>query len=519
MGKHISLLYSPEEYQEFVKNIPELMKEGEYRCTLTLLKKSKEPVLINLSLSLLRDNENVPAGIVGYLQDITERKKAEDALLAHQETLQYQAHYDALTGLPNRVLFTDRLEQSIQKAKRHNEGFALFFIDLDKFKHINDSLGHSVGDKVLKAVAKRLQNIIREEDTLTRLSGDEFTLIMEELARPEDAALLAEKILSILGTAIVIDEHIIYLTGSIGISLYPQDATEEESLLKYADTAMYKAKEEGRNTFQFYLPEMTEYALKRMEMKTHIRHAIEKKEFMVYYQPQIDASTNTLIGLEALARWQHPTMGLLPPDDFIPIAEEVGLIIELDQQIMQIAMKQMVQWYKKGLNPGILGLNISIQHMERDDFLQKIKDCLNRNDFRAQWLELEITEGQMLKKTEEVILKLTQINKLGIGISIDDFGTGYSSLSLLKRLPINRLKVDRSFIQDIPKDEDDMAIVKAIIVLAKSLNLELIAEGIETVEQRDFLMDSGCPYFQGHYYSPPLLAEEMEAILLRNKEE
>ena len=517
IGKHISLLFRPEAYQIFVKNIPELMKEGTYRCTLSLLKRSEEPVLIDLSLSLLRDHENVPTGIVGYLQDITERKKAEDALLAQQQILQHQAHYDALTGLPNRVLFADRLEQSIQKAKRHRGGFALFFIDLDKFKHINDSLGHGVGDRVLKTVAKRLQYIIREEDTLTRLSGDEFTLIMEDLSRPEDAALLAEKILAILGTAIVIDEHIIYLTGSIGISLYPQDATEEEFLLKYADTAMYKAKEEGRNTFQFYMPEMTEFALKRMEMKTHIRQAIENKEFLVYYQPQIDASTNTLIGLEALARWQHPTMGLLLPDEFIPIAEEAGLIIELDQQIMQTAMKQVRQWHKKGLNPGILGLNISMQHLEKGDFLQRIKDCLNRNDFKAKWLELEITEGQMLKKPEEVIMKLTRINALGIGISIDDFGTGYSSLSLLKRLPINRLKVDRSFIRDIPKDEEDMAIVKAIIVLAKSLNLELIAEGIEATEQRDFLMDNGCLYFQGHYYSPPILAEEMEAILLKGK--
>lgn len=518
IGKHVSLLFKPEEYELFVKHIPALMEEGEYRCTLTLMKRSKESVLTNLSLSLLRDNENVPTGIVAYLQDITERKKAEDALLAQKETLQYQAHYDTLTGLPNRVLFTDRLEQSIQKAKRQQEGFALFFIDLDKFKHINDSLGHGVGDKALKIVAKRLQSIIREEDTLARLSGDEFTLIMEELIRPEDASLLAEKILNILEKEIIIDAHVIYLSGSIGISLYPQDATEENALLKYADTAMYKAKEEGRNTFQFYLPEMTEYALKHMEMKTHLRQAIDNKEFVVYYQSQIDASTNTVIGVEALARWQHPAMGLLPPDDFIPIAEETGMIVELDQQIMQIAMKEVVQWQKEGLNPGRLGLNISIQHLEKGNFLQRIKDCLNRNDFKAEWLELEITEGQMLKKPEEVIQKLTQIHALGIGISIDDFGTGYSSLSLLKRLPINRLKIDRSFIQDIPEDEEDIAIVKAIIVLAKSLNLDLIAEGIETVEQRDFLMDNNCLFFQGHYYSPPILAEEMKALLLRNKE-
>ncbi|HEY9190092.1 MAG TPA: EAL domain-containing protein [Sulfurovum sp.] len=517
MGKPIAMLFEPEAYQAFVQHMPALMKEGEYRCTLTLFKKSKVPVLINLSLSLLRDNENVPTGIVGYLQDITEQKQAEDALLAQQETLQYQAHYDALTGLPNRVLFTDRLAQSIQRSKRHQEGFALFFIDLDNFKHINDSLGHDVGDEVLKVVAQRIHNVIREEDTLARLSGDEFTLIMEDLMHPENATVLAESILHALETVIVIDRHTIYLTGSIGIAVYPQDATDTAALLKYADTAMYKAKQEGRNTFQFYAPEMTDFALKRMEMKTHLRQAIENEEFVICYQSQVDASTNTLIGVEALIRWQHPTLGLLSPDAFIPLAEETGIIVEIDQLVMRTAMKQMAQWYKKGLNPGRLGLNISIQHLERGDFLQKIKDCLNRNDFRANWLELEITERQMLKKPEEVIKKLGQIQALGIGISIDDFGTGYSSLSLLKRLPINRLKIDRSFIQDIPQDDEDMAIVRTIIVLAKSLNLDLIAEGIETAAQRDFLIDNGCHYFQGHYYSRPILAEEMEAVLLQNR--
>ena len=514
MGKHISLLYPKDASETFTTHISTLLKNGEYRSTLYLMKKSSAQLLINLSLSLLRDNKGSPIGIVGYLQDVTERKKAEDALLAQKEILLYQAHHDALTGLPNRVLFSDRLAQGLEKGKRHKEGLALFFIDLDKFKHINDSLGHEVGDKVLKIVAKRLENIIREEDTLARLSGDEFTLIMEELKHPEDASLLAEKILHTLAEAIFIDEHILYVSGSIGISLYPQDTTDAQSLLKYADTAMYKAKEEGRNNYQFYSPAMTEFAMKRMLMQTSLRQAIDNGEFVIHYQSQINASTNALVGVEALVRWDHPTMGLLMPDEFIPLAEETGMIIELDQWVMSNAMKQISQWYKEGLNPGVLGLNVSVKQLDKTDFIPKIEACIKKNDFLSKWLELEITEGLMIKKSEEVITKLHQLNNLGIGISIDDFGTGYSSLSLLKRLPINRLKIDRSFVKDIPEDEEDVAIVKAIIALAGSLKLDLIAEGVETSAQKDFLIDHGCVNIQGHYFSHPVPKEEMHTMLL-----
>jgi diguanylate cyclase (GGDEF)-like protein/PAS domain S-box-containing protein len=511
IGKHISLLFPKETYEIFVKHMPELMKKEEYRTTLSLVKKSKDKVLIDISLSLLKDNSGSKMGIVGYLRDITERKKTEEAL-------QYQAHHDALTGLPNRVLFMDRLKQGIEKAKRHQEGVAVFFIDLDKFKHINDSLGHSVGDQVLKIIAKRLQDIIRKEDTLARLSGDEFTIIMEDLKHPEDASLLGKKILKTLCEAILMNDQRLYVSGSVGISFYPQDATDAQSLLKYADTAMYRAKEEGRNNYQFYAPEMTELALKRILMQNSLRQAIDNEEFMIYYQPQMNISTNSLIGVEVLIRWCHPTIGVLMPDEFIPLAEESGMIAEIDQWVMKTAMMQISQWYKEGLNPGVLGLNISISQLDKINFLQQIKESLLRNDFDPAWLELEITESQMIKKPEEAITKLHQINALGIGISIDDFGTGYSSLSLLKRLPINRLKIDRSFVRDITYDEEDAAIVKAIIALAKSLKLDLIAEGVETSEQRDFLIDHGCINIQGHYFSHPLPKEEMHKMLLHHKE-
>lgn len=517
IGKHISTLYLKEDYESLQKNIDKLMQKGEHKAEIRMVKKSKEVIFTQLSLSLLKDEKGKPIGIVGYAQDITERKNTEELLQKQKNILRHQAHHDALTGLPNRVLFTDRLEQGIKKAKRHKIGLALFFIDLDKFKHINDSLGHGVGDKVLKVVAKRLEGIIRKEDTLARLSGDEFTVIMEELTQPEEASLLAEKILKVLAEAMHIDGHMLYVSGSIGISLYPQDATDAQHLLKYADTAMYKAKEEGRNNLQFYSSEMTEFALERMVMKTSLRQAIDNQEFIIYYQPQINASTNTLVGLEALVRWQHPTKGLLSPKKFILLAEETGMIVEIDRWVMYTAMKEVSRWYKEGLTPGVLAVNLSIKQLEGDEFLQEVEDNIKAYGFKSEWLELEITEGQMIKKPEEAIVKLGQINDLGVGISIDDFGTGYSSLSLLKRLPINRLKIDRSFIKEVPEDEEDVAIVKAIIALAGSLKLDLIAEGVETLEQRDFLIDNGCINIQGHYYSHPMPAEEMKIMLLKNK--
>jgi len=518
IGKHISMLYRQEDIPGLKENIrASLLDTGVYNGDLIFVKKSKDTISIALSLSVLNDEQGNLIGMVGINKDNTQRKIAEDALLEQKDILRYQAHHDALTGLSNRVLFSDRLKQGIIKAKRHKTGLALFFIDLDKFKHINDSLGHAVGDRVLKLVSKRLEGIIRKEDTLARLSGDEFTVIMEELTQPEDASLLAEKILKVLAESMQIDDHILYVSGSIGISIYPQDTTDAQELLKYADTAMYKAKEEGRNTFQFYSSEMTEFALERMVMKTSLRQAIENEELIIHYQPQINTSTNTLVGLEALVRWQHPTMGILSPDTFITLAEETGMIVEIDQWVMKTAMNQVSKWYGAGLKPGVLALNLSIKQLERVDFLQIVEACIKTHGFKPGWLELEITERQMLKKTEEAIEKLDQINDLCISISIDDFGTGYSSLALLKRLPIHRLKIDRSFIRDIPEDEEDVAIVKAIIALAGSLKLDLIAEGVETSEQRDFLIDNGCINIQGHYYSHPMPAEEMTEMLLKKR--
>ncbi|BAF72332.1 bifunctional diguanylate cyclase/phosphodiesterase [Sulfurovum sp. NBC37-1] len=516
IGKNFSILFSDNITSAYEKWISELKENGEYKGEMFLQKKSGEPLYAVFSFSLLKNQNGETTEVVSLIHDITEQKKAEAVLQEQKNILRYQAHHDALTRLPNRVLFFDRLEQSIRKTARSEKDFALFFIDLDKFKHINDSLGHSIGDRVLRVTAKRIKETIRQEDTLARLSGDEFTVIMEDLGHPEDASVLAEKILLVLQKPMYIDEYTLYISGSIGISLYPQDAMDTESLLKYADTAMYKAKENGRNTFEFYAPEMTEYALERIAMKTSLKEAIEKEELCVHYQPQIDARAECIIGVEALVRWQHPTRGLLHPEAFISLAEDTGLIVDIDKWVMRTAMKQVSTWHQEGLVSDVLALNISIKQLEGHNFMEEIAACLDDFDFKPKWLELEIPEGQVMKNHTETIERLKELSVMGIGISIDDFGTGYSSLSLLKRLPINRLKIDKSFIEFIP-NEEDVAIVKAIIALANSLKLDVIAEGVETDDQKDFLVENGCTKIQGYYYSRPIASEQMKHFLQKRQ--
>ncbi len=473
--------------------------------------------LITINEKLLKKTEELEITKDQLTQDINERIKAEYEVRKQKSILHYQAHHDALTGLPNRTLFSIRLKEGIQIAQQQQSQLALFFIDLDKFKEINDSLGHDVGDRVLKIVADILKHSIRREDTLARLAGDEFTIIMEHLKYPKDASKLGHDILNMFAEPIHVDGHTVYITCSIGISFFPQDADNEKDLLKYADTAMYIAKESGRNNFQFYRPEMTKLALEQIKMKTSLRQAIDNEEFLIHYQPQIDLTSNKLVGIEALVRWQHPEKGLLTPKRFISLAEETGMIVEIDQWVMHTTMKQVRKWYNEGLNPGILALNISMKQLESSNFINNIQKNMKTYGFKPEWLELEITEGHMMKNAMEIIDKLKQISNLGINIAIDDFGTGYSSLSLLKRLPINRLKIDKSFIEDIPEDEEDIAIINSIIALAKSLNLELIAEGIETLEQVNFLMSKNCMCIQGHYCFYPLSDEELHSILLKEK--
>jgi len=450
------------------------------------------------------------------VRDISEKKKAEKKLIEQKNILHYQAHHDDLTGLPNRTLFNDRLEHGIELCKRQNMMLALLFIDLDHFKQINDTLGHHVGDKVLKTVSERLKAQLRSEDTLARLGGDEFTVIIEDMTHIQDTQKLAEKIQKTMAEPIRVDGHLLYITCSIGISIFPQDDTSPDNLVKYADAAMYRAKEEGRNNYQFYSKEMTTLAFQRLTMESSLRQAIQNEEFRLFYQPQFNAETNELIGLEALIRWMHPQMGLVYPDKFISLAEESDLIIEIDRWVMRHAMTQFFRWYACGYNPGKLGLNLSMRQLSSSDFMHILQECLEKTDFKPEWLELEVTEGQVMKKPEESIEKLNAIHEMGISIAIDDFGTGYSSLAYLKRLPVTCLKIDQSFIRDIPANKEDVAIVKAIIALSKSLDIDIIAEGVEYEEQKLFLLSQKCINMQGYYYSKPVEADQIEERFLKS---
>ncbi|MEA1983792.1 MAG: EAL domain-containing protein [Campylobacterota bacterium] len=444
--------------------------------------------------------------VLWTMVDISQRVQVE-------EELNHQASHDALTGLPNRILFNDRLAQAIEKAKRHTSSVALLFIDLDHFKEINDSLGHEAGDEVLKVVTQRLKSIVRDEDTIARLGGDEFTIILENLLESQDSSLLARKIIQTLSTPILIEDHTLYVSSSIGISLYPEDGGSATNLLKYADSAMYKAKDSGRNNYQYYNATMTELAFERVVMESALREAIKNEDFVVYYQPQVDAVNAKLTGMEALVRWRHPTLGLVSPDKFIPLAESTGLIVEIDRYVMRTAMHQMTEWSNKGFKPGILYMNLAVKQLEQKDFIDTLKSILMESKCHPSCVGLEVTESQIMSNPEEAIIQLKEISSLGIELAVDDFGTGYSSLAYLKRLPIDKLKIDQAFVKDLPNDEEDAGITKAVIALGDDLNLKVIAEGVETQEQKEFLIENGCDNIQGYFYSKPVPADEFEKIL------
>ena len=475
--------------------------------------KDGEDHYVELLATPLLDKSKNCIGIIESARDITEYLNIQDELREQKNILHYQAHHDALTGLGNRVLFNDRLEHAITLAKRNNTKLALLFVDLDHFKEINDSFGHGAGDEVLKIVTLRFKQTMRREDNISRLGGDEFIVIAENLSQVSDASRVAKKLLDALSQKIRVDNHEFFLSSSIGISVYPDNGENLQNLLQYADSAMYKAKNEGRGNFQYYSPEMTKLAIKRVVMETALRDAIKNEEFVVYYQPQINGKTKELIGMEALVRWKHPEMGLVPPDKFIPLAESTGLIIALDRFVMKTAMMQFAKWYKDGLQPGTLAINLSTQQLQEEDFISMFERLIYETNCKYEWIEFEVTESHIMKNPEEAISILLQITDLGVEIGVDDFGTGYSSLAYLKKLPINKLKIDQAFIRGLPEDEEDVAITKAVIVLAQSLHLDIIAEGVETLKQQDFLIENGCQNIQGYLYSKPIPASEMEKNL------
>lgn len=444
-------------------------------------------------------------GTYGVARDITERKQAE-------ELIRYQVYHDLLTNLPNRALFRDRLSMAIAHSRRSGKGLAIMYLDMDRFKIINDSLGHVVGDELLQQVAHRFRGGLREADTLARVGGDEFNLLIPEINSPNDASFLAQKILSLFTEPFTIGEEEIFVSFSIGISLFPGDGDSLDALIKHADIAMYHVKYSGKNGYAIYEESMKNHYYNTLDIENGLRRAIEKSELCLHYQPQIDFRTNRIFGVEALVRWNHPQRGLLTPIEFISIAEDTGLILQLGEWVLTRACEDAGHWrdhYKLQFN---LSVNISVQQLESKDFVEMVLKTIEKNNMSPQMLELEITENEIMQDVNHVIETLTMLSKKGFRIAVDDFGTGYSSLRYLQTLPINTLKMDRSFVSSI-KSSGDNSIIDAIIAMAKGLNLDLIAEGIENPSQLEYLKESGCAMGQGYFFSNPLPMNEFLAYV------
>ncbi len=444
-------------------------------------------------------------GAVITFRDITDRQKTE-------HKIRQLAYFDALTGLPNRRLLRDRLKALLAQERRTGGRFAVLFIDLDGFKDINDSLGHSNGDRFLRVIAERLKKSLRDCDTLARLGGDEFILI-GRIQTPLDASVIARKLLFDLARPVELENQVLYSSGSIGMALYPDDGEDADTLLKNADAAMYQAKDRGKNTYQYFSEQMTSKSLERLNLVRDMRQAVERGEFQLHYQPQIDLRTRQLTGMEALLRWRHPKEGLIAPGRFIPQAEESGLILVIGEWILRTACAQAKSWQDAGYSPMKIAVNISGRQFVQPDFIDTLETILEETGVDPTSLELELTESTIMEKAEETILTLTDLRTRGIHLAIDDFGTGHSSLSYLKHFPINRLKIAQDFVRDIPDDTGDAAIVQATIAMARSLGIEIIAEGVETPEQRDFLRAHGCHHMQGFLFARPMPADKLDARL------
>lgn len=460
-------------------------------------------VLVIIGMSLLRWLITPLAR--NLVAQIRERKRAE-------ERFEHLAHHDSLTGLPNRILFHDRLHLAMIEAKRRQQSAAVMFLDADRFKTINDTLGHDVGDDLLKQIAARLTSCLRAGDTISRLAGDEFALVLPGIENIDHTRHLAQRLLACFGEPFLIKEQQIFITASIGVTHYPSDAISVEGLLKNADTAMYRAKDAGRNNFQFYSADMHAHAVKRLRMENALRGATGRNELVLHYQPLVDIKSGQVKGMEALLRWNHPELGLVPPLDFIPLAEESGLIIPIGEWVLRTACTQARAWQDAGLPPLRLSVNLSARQFQKD-LVGMVASILEETGLEPKYLELELTESVVMDNPEKAVATLDALDQMGVRLSIDDFGTGYSSLSYLKRFPIDTLKVDRSFVRDIPSDTDDMLITTGIIGLAHSLGIQVVAEGVETAAQLSFLRTQNCDAMQGYYFSKPLPASTFAQFL------
>ena len=466
--------------------------------------------------------------LYGTVQDITERKNAE-------EKMHYLAMYDALTGLPNRQFFQEQLEHAVLRAQRSGSHFGVMFIDLDRFKRIYDTLGHATGDMLLREVSMRLGGCVRGGDVVARessdpgyqaareiqagrvarLAGDEFTVTLDTLKSPQDAARVAQRILAEMSRPFMLNGNEVVVTASVGIAIFPQDGEQASVLLKNADAAMYQAKELGKNTYHFFAGDMNSAAVEKLKMESELRHALERNELLLHYQPKVDARSGRITGVEALMRWQHPERGLVPPGVFIPVAEETGLIVAMGEWVLEEACRQKKIWRDAGL-PGIdMAINLASPSFRKTDLVERVADTLTRYGVPPTELCLEATESILMRDADVAMVTLNRLRDLGVKLSIDDFGTGYSSLSYLRRFPINQLKIDRSFVNEVTSCPDDAAIIAAIVSLARTLKLEVVAEGVETADQMRRLIEQGCRIMQGFYFSKPLTSEDLTRLLTR----
>jgi len=507
LGRQPSLLKSGRQGAGFYDNLWKTILAGEvFNDVFINRRKDGSLYYEEKTITPLTDADGRITHFVATGKDITERMQT-------QERLAYMAQHDPLTELPNRTLLIDRLKQSLAGARWRARRTAVLFVDLDRFKTINDTLGHEVGDRLLQQLAERFQHSVREGDTVARFGGDEFVILLDDVASEDDVAGVAQKVLDALDAPFQVDDRTLYVTASIGVSLFPGDGEDASTLLKNADIAMYRAKEMGKNTYQFYSADMSARAFERLTLESSLRRALEQGEFRLHYQPQIDVETGAIVGVEALLRWQHPEFGLVLPADFIPLLEETGLIVAAGEWVLQTACAQLLDWSAQGWRRLRLAVNLSPRQLQAPGLTAAVKRALDILDGEPGRLELEITEGVLVRHAPATVEMLESLHVLGARMAIDDFGTGYSSLSYLRRLPIDTLKIDRAFVRDIPHDPDDSAITAAIIALAQTLKLEMIAEGVETAAQRDFLRAGGCRVMQGYLFSRPQPPEDITRLL------
>jgi diguanylate cyclase (GGDEF)-like protein/PAS domain S-box-containing protein len=506
IGQTPAILRSTRHPTEFYEDIwVRVEQDGSWHGEVWTQRKNGEDFPSWASISLVKNHDGQISHYFSIFTDMTERKKAE-------ERIHHLAYYDGLTGLPNRSLLYQLIDQALAEARRNRLHGAILFIDLNRFKPINDTLGHAIGDRLLLQVAERLRRAVRTADVVARLGGDEFVVALFDITQREHAAVVAQKILAALDPPFFIEENELQMGAAIGISAYPRDGFDTESFLRMADIAMYRAKQSGQAGYAFYSHEMNQRTLDRLKIESGLRHGIENNELLLHYQPKVDIASGLIVGVEALVRWRHPTRGMVSPGEFIPIAEESGLVVRLSAWVLEAALQQAYLWYAAGLPVLKVAVNLSARDFS-PSLATRVASLLTSHGVPPGWLELEITEGMLTHSSEEVITMMDALTALGVTLALDDFGTGYSSLSYLKRFPIDTLKIDQSFIRGIPTDGDDCAIAGAIVSMAQRLGHRVIAEGVETLAQLDYLESLGCQEIQGYYFSAPVPADKLEAML------